>query len=126
MVNTEIMAAFLLEVLDSEEYKYMNYMIRNAQNVVDACYYWLKYYEIPYDPYCDDYYTLAFERADSANTIRRSCDPAQSAPWIKASMVFPRVFPTRLSHEAFPQGCPTCTRGGSRSSYVFSSPDMFH
>ena len=40
----------------------------------------------------------------------------QSAPWIKASMVFPRVFPTRLSHEAFPQGCPTCTRGGSRSS----------
>ena len=36
--------------------------------------------------------------------------------WIKASMVFPRVFPTRLSHEAFPQGCPTCTRGGSRSS----------
>ena len=29
---------------------------------------------------------------------------------------FPRVFPTRLSHEAFPQGCPTCTRGGSRSS----------
>ena len=36
--------------------------------------------------------------------------------WIKASMVFPRVFATRLSHEAFPQGCPTCTRGGSRSS----------
>ena len=40
----------------------------------------------------------------------------QSAPWFKASMVFPRVFPTRRSHEAFPQGCPTCTRGGSRSS----------
>ena len=39
-----------------------------------------------------------------------------SSDWIKASMVFPRVFPTRLSHEAFPQGCPTCTRGGSRSS----------
>ena len=30
----------------------------------------------------------------------------QSAPRIKASMVFPRVFPTGLSHEAFPQGCP--------------------
>ena len=29
---------------------------------------------------------------------------------------FPRVFPTRLSHEAFPQGCPTCHRGVSRSS----------
>ena len=40
----------------------------------------------------------------------------QSAAWIKGSMVFPRVFPTRLSHEAFPQGCPTCTRDGSRSS----------
>ena len=25
-------------------------------------------------------------------------------------------FPTRLSHEAFPQGCPTCHRGVSRSS----------
>ena len=40
----------------------------------------------------------------------------QSAAWIKGSMVFPRVFPTRLSHEAFPRGCPTCTRGGSGSS----------
>ena len=29
---------------------------------------------------------------------------------------FPRGFPTRLSHEAFPQGCTTCNRGVSRSS----------
>ena len=29
---------------------------------------------------------------------------------------FPRDFPTRLSHENFPQGCPTCTRGRSRCS----------
>ena len=29
---------------------------------------------------------------------------------------FTRGFPTRLSHEAFPQGCPTCHRGVSRSS----------
>ena len=29
---------------------------------------------------------------------------------------FPRGFHTRLSHEAFPQGCPTCHRGVSRSS----------
>ena len=29
---------------------------------------------------------------------------------------FPRGFPTRLSHEAFPQGCPKCHRGVSRSS----------
>ena len=30
--------------------------------------------------------------------------------------VFPRGFPTRLSHEAFPHGCPTCHRGVIRSS----------
>ena len=36
--------------------------------------------------------------------------------WIKGSVAFPRGFPTRLSHEAFPQGCPTCHRGVSRSS----------
>ena len=29
---------------------------------------------------------------------------------------FPRGFPTRLSHETFPQDCPTCHRGVSRSS----------
>ena len=29
---------------------------------------------------------------------------------------FPRGFPTRLSHRAFPQGSPTCHRGVSRSS----------
>ena len=29
---------------------------------------------------------------------------------------FPRGFPTGLSHESFPQGCPTCHRGVSRSS----------
>ena len=28
---------------------------------------------------------------------------------------FPRGFHTRYSHEAFPQGCPTCHRGVSRS-----------
>ena len=30
--------------------------------------------------------------------------------WIKGSGAFPRGFPTTLSHEAFPQGCPTCHR----------------
>ena len=29
---------------------------------------------------------------------------------------FPRGFQTRRSHEAFPQGCPSCHRGVSRSS----------
>ena len=33
---------------------------------------------------------------------------------------FPRGFPTGPSHEAFPQGCPTCHRGGSR--YFWSLP----
>ena len=37
-------------------------------------------------------------------------------PWIKGSVAFPRGFPKRLSHEAFPQGCPTCHRAVSRSS----------
>ena len=36
--------------------------------------------------------------------------------WIKISVAFPRGFPTRLFHEAFPLGCHTCQRGGSRSS----------
>ena len=35
--------------------------------------------------------------------------------WISLE-AFPRGFPRRLSHEAFPQGCPTCHRGVSRSS----------
>ena len=39
-----------------------------------------------------------------------------SFTWNKGSVAFPRGFPTRLSHEAFPQGCPTCHRGVSRSS----------
>ena len=30
---------------------------------------------------------------------------------IKGSVDFPQGFPTRLSHEAFPQGCPTCHLG---------------
>ena len=35
--------------------------------------------------------------------------------WIKVSVAFPRGFPTRFSHEAFPQGSPTCHRDVSRS-----------
>ena len=33
---------------------------------------------------------------------------------------FPRGFPKRLSHEAFPQGCPTCHSDVSRSSALKS------
>ena len=47
-----------------------------------------------------------------------SCSSSVTLPlaWIKGSVAFLRGFPTRLSHEAFPQGCPTCHRGVSRSS----------
>ena len=40
-----------------------------------------------------------------------SCSSSVTLPfaWKKGSVAFPRGFPTRLSHEAFPQGCPTCT-----------------
>ena len=46
-----------------------------------------------------------------------SCFSSVTLPftWIKESVAFPRSFPTRLSHEAFPQGCPTCHRGVSLS-----------
>ena len=47
-----------------------------------------------------------------------SCSSSVTLPlaWIKGSVAFPRGFPTRFSHEAFPQGCPTCHHGVSRSS----------
>ena len=47
-----------------------------------------------------------------------SCSSSVGLPFacIKGSVAFPRGFPTRLSHEAFPQGCPTCHHGVSRSS----------
>ena len=46
------------------------------------------------------------------------CSSSVTLPfaWIKTSVAFPRGFPTRLSHEAFPQGCPTSHHGVSRSS----------
>ena len=47
---------------------------------------------------------------------RCSSSVSLSFAWIKGSVAFPRGFPRRLSHEVFPQGCPTCHRGVSRSS----------
>ena len=46
-----------------------------------------------------------------------SCSSSVTLPlaWIKGSVAFSRGFPTRLSHEAFPQCCPTCHRGVCRS-----------
>ena len=47
-----------------------------------------------------------------------SCSSSVTLPfeWINGSVAFLRGFPKRLSHESFPQGCPTCHRGVSRSS----------
>ena len=47
-----------------------------------------------------------------------SCRGSVTHPfaWIKGSVAFPRGFPKRLSHEAFPQSCPTCHRRVSPSS----------
>ena len=43
--------------------------------------------------------------------IPPSCNSSVTLPfaWIKGSVAFPRGFPTRLSHESFPQGSPTFT-----------------
>ena len=71
--DPKMQAAFVVYLLDSDDYARLDSYIRNAGNVVDACYYWLKYYEVPYDPYCDDYYTLAFERAAFADDIKENC-----------------------------------------------------
>ena len=47
-----------------------------------------------------------------------SCSRSVTLPfsWIKGSGAFPRGFPTRIFHEAFPQGCPTCHHCMNRSS----------
>ncbi len=72
--DAKMQAHFVVHLLESEEYKKMDHMIRTAQTAVDACYYWLKMYEIPHDPYNDGYYTLAFDRAASADEIEAACD----------------------------------------------------
>ena len=47
-----------------------------------------------------------------------SCSSNVTLPfaWFKGSVAFLRGSPKRLSHESFPQGCPTCHRGVIRSS----------
>ena len=46
------------------------------------------------------------------------CSSSVTLPfaWIKGSVAFPRGFPPKISHGAFPQGCATCHRCVSRSS----------
>ena len=52
-----------------------------------------------------------------------SCSSSVTLPfaWIKGSVAFPRGFSTRLSQEAFPQGCPTCHSGVSQYSALKST-----
>ena len=61
-------------------------------------------------------------RALSSRAIAAvSCFPSYGSRdlWISLE-AFPRGFRTRHSHEAFPQGCPTCHRGVLRSSALKS------
>ena len=45
-----------------------------------------------------------------------SCFPSRGSRYLRLSLeAFPRVFSTRLSHETFPKGCPTCHRVVCRS-----------
>ena len=58
------------------------------------------------------------ERAISSRAVAAvSCFPSRGSRGLWLSLeTFARGFPTMLSHEAFPQGCPTFHRGVSRSS----------
>ncbi len=73
IANPEMQATYVVYLLDSTEYSRLDKQLRRAANVVDVCYLWLKDYEIPYDPYNDDYYTMAFERAEAAKGIKERC-----------------------------------------------------
>ncbi|MCR5586660.1 MAG: hypothetical protein K6F77_03920 [Lachnospiraceae bacterium] len=71
--DPEMQANYLIYLLESKDYKNMDELLKNAVNIADACYTWLTYYEIPYDPYNDNYYTLAYERAAAADEIEKKC-----------------------------------------------------
>ena len=51
-------------------------------------------------------------------TFLQSCSSSVTLPFsrIQGSVALSGGFPTMLFHEEFPQGCPTCHRGVSRSS----------
>ena len=51
-------------------------------------------------------------------TFLQSCSSSVTLPFarIQGSLALSGGFPTMLFHEDFPQGCPTCHRGVSRSS----------
>lgn len=71
--DPEMQANYVIHLLESDEYKSLDAQLRTSKEVVDACYLWLKKYEVPYDPYNDNYFTLAFDRAASAEDIKNEC-----------------------------------------------------
>ena len=73
IADPKMQANFVVYLLESEKYKKMDEKLRKAPTIVDACYIWLKKYEVPKDPYKDNYYTLSFERAKPAEEIRDFC-----------------------------------------------------
>ena len=73
LADPQMQAHYIVHILESDRYKNMDAQIRNCTTVVDACYIWLKTYEVPYDPYNDNYFTLAFDRAATADEIMESC-----------------------------------------------------
>ncbi len=73
IADPDMQAHYLVYILESDEYAKLDQKLRSASNVVDACYAWLKTYEIPYDPYNDNYYTLSFDRAENADYIKEIC-----------------------------------------------------
>ena len=78
IADPKMQANFVVYLLESEKYKKMDAQIRKAPTIVDACYIWLKKYEVPRDPYKDNYYTLSFKRAAAAEEIREFCTHEKS------------------------------------------------
>lgn len=71
--DPDMQAHYVIYLLESDEFASLDAQLRSSGNVPDACYAWLKFYEVPFDPYCDNYYTLAFERASYAEEIEAEC-----------------------------------------------------
>ncbi len=72
--DPKMQAHYIVHLLESDNYSDLDNKIRSAGSVVDACYFWLKMYEKPYDPYADNYYTLAFDRAAAADAIETAVE----------------------------------------------------
>ena len=72
--DPKMQAHYIIYLLESDALSGLDAELRRATTVVDACYAWLETYEVPYDPYGDGYYTLAFDRAESAEGIKERCD----------------------------------------------------